>query len=81
MLTGAAAPRPFLQVGRGQKLGESDNIPFSEMTVEDLLEIVRRLPPEASAVKAIVQVCGSRWCGAGRRERCAIAAGLAGSSL
>ncbi len=43
-------------MGRGQKLGENDNIPFSEMTVEDLLEIVRRLPAEASAVKAIAQV-------------------------
>lgn len=50
------AAAPHAQVGRGQKLGDSDNIPFSEMTVEDLLEIVRRLPPEASAVKAIAQV-------------------------
>lgn len=41
------------QVGRGQKLGDGDSIPFSEMTVEDLLKIVRNLAPEASAVKAI----------------------------
>jgi hypothetical protein len=43
------------QVNRGQKLGEHDGSGFGEMTVEDLLEVVRRLPPEASAVKAVGQ--------------------------
>ncbi|KAL4422946.1 hypothetical protein ABPG75_009143 [Micractinium tetrahymenae] len=44
------------QVGRGGKLGDHEGgVAFSEMTVEDLLEVVRRLPPEASAVKAIGQ--------------------------
>lgn len=42
------------QVGRGQKLGENaDAVPFSDMTVEDLLRIVRSLPPEESAVQAV----------------------------
>ena len=50
------APPP-LQVGRGQRLGEpgGGGGPFPDMTVEDLLEVVRRLPPEASAVRAISQ--------------------------
>ena len=42
-------------MGRGQRLGDHEGVAFSEMTVEDLLEVVRRLPPEASAVKAIGQ--------------------------
>lgn len=42
------------QVGRGQKLGEnSEAVPFSDMTVEDLLRIVRNLPAEESAVQAV----------------------------
>lgn len=44
----------FCQVGRGQKLGEnSEAVPFSDMTVEDLLRIVRNLPAEESAVQAV----------------------------
>lgn len=42
------------KVGRGQKLGEgTEATPFSDMTVEDLLRIVRSLPPEESAVAAV----------------------------
>ena len=42
------------QVGRGQKLGDNaEAVPFSDMTVEDLLRIVRSLPPEESAVTAV----------------------------
>lgn len=42
------------KVGRGQKLGEgAEAVPFSDMTVEDLLRIVRSLPPEESAVAAV----------------------------
>ncbi|KAK9831377.1 hypothetical protein WJX81_007406 [Elliptochloris bilobata] len=42
------------KVGRGQKLGEGgEAVPFSDMTVEDLLGIVRSLPSEESAVAAI----------------------------
>lgn len=45
---------PLSQVGRGQKLGEgAEAVPFSDMTVEDLLRIVRNLPPEESAVQAV----------------------------
>ena len=41
-------------MGRGQKLGEGgEAVPFSDMTVEDLLGIVRSLPAEESAVAAI----------------------------
>lgn len=41
-------------MGRGQKLGENaEAVPFSDMTVEDLLRIVRNLPPEESAVQAV----------------------------
>ena len=44
------------QVGRGEKLGGSeDSPPFAEMTVEDLLKVIRALPPDASAPKAIAQ--------------------------
>ena len=44
------------QVGRGEKLGgPDDNVPFAEMTVEDLLKVIRALPPDASAPKAIAQ--------------------------
>ncbi len=44
------------QVGRGEKLGGSeDSVPFAEMTVEDLLKVIRALPPDASAPKAIAQ--------------------------
>ncbi|CAL5229689.1 g13058 [Coccomyxa viridis] len=42
------------KVGRGQKLGDNaEAVPFSDMTVEDLLRIVRSLPPEESAVAAV----------------------------
>jgi pentatricopeptide repeat domain-containing protein 1 len=42
------------KVGRGQKLGDnSEAVPFSDMTVEDLLRIIRALPPEDSAVAAV----------------------------
>ena len=41
-------------MGRGQKLGDNaEAVPFSDMTVEDLLRIVRSLPPEESAVAAV----------------------------
>ena len=41
-------------MGRGQKLGDNhEAVPFSDMTVEDLLRIVRNLPPEESAVQAV----------------------------
>ena len=44
------------QVGKGEKLGgPDDNGPFAEMTVEDLLKVIRALPPDASAPKAIAQ--------------------------
>lgn len=42
------------KVGRGQKLGEGDNT-FSDSSVEDMLQQVRNLAPEASAVTAISQ--------------------------
>jgi pentatricopeptide repeat domain-containing protein 1 len=42
-------------VGRGGRLGEGEAPPHGEVTVEDLLECVRRLPPDASAVKAVAQ--------------------------
>ncbi|KAK9807258.1 hypothetical protein WJX73_003948 [Symbiochloris irregularis] len=42
------------KVGRGQKLGESNGaLEFADMTVEDLLHIIRNLPPEESAVQAV----------------------------
>lgn len=41
-------------VNRGGHLGGGDAT-FRETTVEDLLEVVRHLPPEASAVKAVAQ--------------------------
>ena len=42
------------KVGPGQKLGDNaEAVPFSDMTVEDLLRIVRSLPPEESAVAAV----------------------------
>ena len=42
------------QVGRGQKLGEPNgSLEFADMTVEDLLHIIRNLPPEESAVSAV----------------------------
>ena len=42
------------KVGRGQKLGDNSGaLAFSDMTVEDLLRIVRQLPPEESAVSAV----------------------------
>jgi len=44
------------RVGRGEKLGESVGaLPFEDMTVEDLLRIVRGLPPEESAVNAVAR--------------------------
>jgi pentatricopeptide repeat protein len=43
------------KVGKGQRLGENDAMPFSDMTVEDMLRIIRSLPPGTSAVKAISQ--------------------------
>ena len=43
-------------MGRGEKLGESVGaLPFEDMTVEDLLRIVRGLPPEESAVNAVAR--------------------------
>ena len=42
------------RVGRGQKLGEGDG-PFSDSSVEEMLQVIRSLPPEASAVTAISQ--------------------------
>lgn len=43
-------------IHRGGRLGESEGgNHFSEATVEDLLEVVRRLPAEASAVQAVAQ--------------------------
>ena len=42
-------------VGKGGKLGSRDAGGY-EATVEDLLEVVRHLPPESSAVKAVA--CG-----------------------
>lgn len=42
------------KVGRGQKLGEGDNT-FSDSSVEDMLQLVRGLAPDASAVTAISQ--------------------------
>ena len=41
-------------MGRGQKLGEGDG-PFSDSSVEEMLQVIRSLPPEASAVTAISQ--------------------------
>ena len=50
----AERARARAQGGRGQKLGEGgEAVPFSDMTVEDLLGIVRALPGEESAVAAI----------------------------
>ena len=42
------------KVGRGQKLGEGDHT-FSDSSVEDMLQLVRGLAPDASAVTAISQ--------------------------
>ena len=43
-----------VQVTRGQKLGENtEGMQFSDMTVEDLLRIVRNLSPDESAVQAV----------------------------
>ncbi len=43
-------------INRGGRLGEGEGgNHFAEATVEDLLEIVRRLPAEASAVQAVAQ--------------------------
>ena len=48
--------RQVTRVGRGDKLGEaSRQMPFEDMTVEDLLRIVRGLPPEESAVAAVAR--------------------------
>lgn len=41
-------------MGRGQKLGDGDG-PFSDSSVEEMLQVIRSLPPEASAVTAISQ--------------------------
>lgn len=43
------------QVNRGQRLGDANSMPLSDCTVEDLLRIVRALPAEESAVKAVSQ--------------------------
>lgn len=44
------------RVGRGDKLGESaGQLPFEDMTVEDLLRIVRSLPADESAVGAVAR--------------------------
>ena len=42
-------------VNRGGRLSESDGSSFIETTVEDLLDVVRHLPAEASAVQAVAQ--------------------------
>ena len=43
-----------MQVGRGQKLGDTNgSLEFADMTVEDLLHIIRNLSPEESAVAAV----------------------------
>ncbi len=42
-------------INRGGRLGDEGGNHFSEATVEDLLEVVRRLPAEASAVQAVGQ--------------------------
>ena len=41
-------------MGRGQKLGEPNGaLEFADMTVEDLLHIIRNLSPDESAVQAV----------------------------
>ena len=42
------------KVGRGQKLGEGDGN-FPDSSVEDMLQVVRGLAPDASAISAISQ--------------------------
>lgn len=42
-------------INRGGRLGEAPDGSFTEATVEDLLEVVRRLPADASAVQAVAQ--------------------------
>lgn len=42
------------KVGRGQKLGEGDGS-FPDSSVEDMLQVVRGLAPDASAIAAISQ--------------------------
>lgn len=43
------------RVGKGQKLAENAGVPFSDMTVEDLLKIVFKLAPHESAVEGVEQ--------------------------
>lgn len=43
------------RVGKGQKLAENAGVPFSDMTVEDLLKIVLKLAPHESAVDSVEQ--------------------------
>eukprot|EP00195_Chlamydomonas_chlamydogama_P002941 CAMPEP_0202920168 /NCGR_PEP_ID=MMETSP1392-20130828/76710_1 /ASSEMBLY_ACC=CAM_ASM_000868 /TAXON_ID=225041 /ORGANISM="Chlamydomonas chlamydogama, Strain SAG 11-48b" /LENGTH=991 /DNA_ID=CAMNT_0049613653 /DNA_START=44 /DNA_END=3019 /DNA_ORIENTATION=+ len=43
------------KVSKGQKLHESGGLPFSDMTVEDLLRIIMRLAPQDSSIEAIEQ--------------------------
>ena len=42
------------KVGRGQKLGNGDGS-FPDSSVEDMLQVVRGLAPDASAIAAISQ--------------------------
>lgn len=42
------------KVGRGQKLGDGDGN-FPDSSVEDMLQVVRGLAPDASAIAAISQ--------------------------
>ena len=42
------------KVGRGQKLGDGDGS-FPDSSVEDMLQVVRGLAPDASAIAAISQ--------------------------
>lgn len=43
------------KVSRGQKLSDSFGVPYSDMTVEDLLKIIVNLGPQESAIAAVAQ--------------------------
>lgn len=43
------------KLSKGQTLGDVNKMNFSDMTVEDLLKLIRNLPPEASAVDTVGQ--------------------------
>ena len=50
------------KVGRGQKLGDNaEAVPFSDMTVEDLLRIVRSPPPRRRALSRPSAAACSTW--------------------